>query len=362
MNRVSAPERDPYFDNARAILIALVVVGHLLLTVSSPSGEIVTIFIYMFHMPAFVFITGHLSRRFTATPTQSARLIATVMVPYVVFQTIHATLEHLLLDRPFDIHVFRPAWTLWFLLGLVVWRLATPLLRVLRMPVTIAVLVSLLAPLSPGLDQTWSMARVLGFLPFYVAGLSVSPDALARLRRPGFTWAGGAVLTALLAGAFFFVGEWRTSEFFLSSSYAERGFEPISGTLTRAAVLTVGFGGTLALLAVTGSGYSRFTRMGRYSLYVYLLHPLVLYPAEWFGVLEDFDRIRHTAALVALGLLLAWFLASPPVVHLTRWIVEPPVTGWLTKGPKDLSAVHEDESRQLPRTNAEERSSPGPQP
>src|SRR5699024_7705926 len=80
--------RDPYIDNARAILITLVVVGHLLRTVSSASSDIIDTWVYAFHMPAFVAISGYLSRSFTHKPRQLGRLLSALLVPYVIFQAI----------------------------------------------------------------------------------------------------------------------------------------------------------------------------------------------------------------------------------------------------------------------------------
>ena len=51
--------RDPFFDNAKMLLVTLVVVGHswtLLPDVSTSSP--VYVFLYSFHVPAFVLVSG----------------------------------------------------------------------------------------------------------------------------------------------------------------------------------------------------------------------------------------------------------------------------------------------------------------
>ena len=67
-HRARARSRDPFFDNAKMLLVTLVVVGHswtLLPDVSTSSP--VYVFLYTFHVPAFVLVTGYLSRSFTFT-------------------------------------------------------------------------------------------------------------------------------------------------------------------------------------------------------------------------------------------------------------------------------------------------------
>lgn len=58
--------RDYYFDNAKFILIFLVVFGHLMqpFVADYDSVHILYIFIYTFHMPAFILISGYFAKGF----------------------------------------------------------------------------------------------------------------------------------------------------------------------------------------------------------------------------------------------------------------------------------------------------------
>ena len=53
-------ERNLKLDNAKGILITLVVIGHMLLPIQGTTRGVTNFFymIYAFHMPAFVFISG----------------------------------------------------------------------------------------------------------------------------------------------------------------------------------------------------------------------------------------------------------------------------------------------------------------
>src|SRR5699024_7327324 len=131
--------RDPYLDNAKAILITLVVIGHPLNSVNSYLGGALETWIYAFHMPAFVMISGYLSRSYRNEPRQTGRLLSSLLVPYMIFQLIHACLRVLINGSDFNVNMFHPSWTLWFLLALFIWRLCTPLLKSLRYPLAFAV-------------------------------------------------------------------------------------------------------------------------------------------------------------------------------------------------------------------------------
>ena len=60
-------ERIYYWDNLKCLLIFLVVVGHFLIPVYHDSGrsiEAVYFFIYLFHMPAFIFVSGFFAKSY----------------------------------------------------------------------------------------------------------------------------------------------------------------------------------------------------------------------------------------------------------------------------------------------------------
>ena len=60
-------ERDYLFDNYKAFLIVLVVVGHFIEVASDDNVVMETTkwIIFSFHMPAFVFISGYFSKKNT---------------------------------------------------------------------------------------------------------------------------------------------------------------------------------------------------------------------------------------------------------------------------------------------------------
>ena len=57
-------ERDYFFDNLKAVLIFLVVLGHFLLPIHGESVLVVVKrLIYVFHMPLFVFVSGYFAKK-----------------------------------------------------------------------------------------------------------------------------------------------------------------------------------------------------------------------------------------------------------------------------------------------------------
>ena len=65
-------KRKENYDNMKGVLILLVVLGHLLFsfsTINSHRASILTYFIFTFHMPLFMMITGFFSKKKTKPQT-----------------------------------------------------------------------------------------------------------------------------------------------------------------------------------------------------------------------------------------------------------------------------------------------------
>lgn len=332
----SAPARarDPFLDNARGILIALVVVGHTLEcfdVIGDVLGGTLYKAIYSFHMAAFVIISGYLSRSYRNEPRQVKRLLTAMLVPYVIFQMVHEAGKALLLGQEFALQLVVPAWTLWFLFALMVWRLLTPVLRQLRHPLVFAVAISVIAPLDPDLDSTLSIGRLLGMLPFFVLGLVCTPAMLERVRSFRHRWLGALVLLAALACAFLLREQVSNSYFYLRSAYDEDAAVLFS-VAVRLGALVVGVVGTLALLLVTPRGQSVLTTVGSRSLTIYLLHTVLLLPIRYADSLPGWiETWWGTLTLVGAGLLLTAVLATGIVGRLTRWLTDPPIGQYLVR-------------------------------
>ena len=283
----AAKERDPWLDNAKMALVTLVVLGHTwTLLPGTGSVDILYDFLYAWHVPAFVFVTGYLSRGFQWEKVRMWRLVRTVVVPYVVFESLLAVVPDLRRRGAARGPLPGPA------LADVV-----PLGPVLLAPAHPAVppdvgrrrgrgRISLVAGLYAG--DTLDMARVLGLLPFFVMGLKATPERLERLRSPAARTS--AVVTMAADGRAHRSSSTRSPA--PSGSTTARGttsWSPATCTRSsiRALLLAVGTVGAIAFLALVPRVGGWFARMGAWTLVVYLFHGFFVKapttPATWTG-------------------------------------------------------------------------------
>jgi fucose 4-O-acetylase-like acetyltransferase len=317
--------RDPWFDNAKMALVTLVVVGHSwTLLPSNAVTDHCYDFLYAWHVPAFVLVTGYLSRRFAYTRVRMWQLFRTVAVPYLVFECALA-LFRVYVGGEELADLFRdPHWPMWYLAALFLWRLMTPLFRPLPAGLLVAVAVSLVAGMYAG--DTLDIARVLGLLPFFVMGLKATPERLELLRHTRVQMTGVAVFVGIWILTTW-TDVWASTEWlYYRSRYDEMGYaDDLNALLTRALVLTIGTLGALAFLALVPRVTGWFTRMGTWTLVVYLFHGFAVKAAEYagYGAWADAHAVVSFGLTTAAGVLLALLLAWRPVASRLNDVVDP---------------------------------------
>ena len=173
--------RDGRLDSLKGFLILLVILGHIIgeseITHCNSIGYWfgrIKLWIYLFHMPLFVLLSGYFSKRKSSTGEffQSLKEIALTLL---IFQTISLLFQYFLKQDFTLLYLVIPYWTLWYLLSLIFWRIIlqfTPE-RLLQKPFLILAIVSIIAIFS-GLFLPFgiilSLQRTLSFLPFFLLG------------------------------------------------------------------------------------------------------------------------------------------------------------------------------------------------
>lgn len=87
-NSIPDPGRDHQFDNIRLILIFFVIFGHLIEYFAA--GGILYRWIYSFHMPVFIFVSGYFAK------FDPKKIVCNILVPYVLLQILYTAFDRLL--------------------------------------------------------------------------------------------------------------------------------------------------------------------------------------------------------------------------------------------------------------------------
>ncbi|MGW0609428.1 acyltransferase family protein [Streptomyces sp. NPDC002788] len=323
-----ARQRDAFFDNAKYLAIVLVAVGHAWEPLRPGSRAVTALYmlVYAFHMPAFIIISGYFSRTFDGSPGRLKRLVTGVVVPYVVFETAYTlftrwTSQHP--DRP--VSLLDPLYLTWFLAALFVWRLTTPVWRQVRWPLPVALVIAMLATLSPSIGHDLDLQRTLQFLPYFVSGLLLRPEHFRLVRRRKARILAVPVAVGALGVAYWAVPRMNYAWFFHADSARDLAAPPWYGPLMTLAAFGCSVVLVACFLAWVPGRRMWFTVLGAGTLCGYLLHGFVAQAAKHWGWYEP-DWVRGPLGAVAATLVAAVVvtaLCTPPVRRVFRCVTEP---------------------------------------
>lgn len=311
--------RDRRLDLLKGLLIAGVVLGHFLETTGgqAPSGlysgwhhdpqRWILTFLYLFHMPLFVFLAG-----VTARPRRLVYRIAEMVGLYVLLQTAYVALRFGVSDVSLE-RLLHPTYALWFLLAMGWWLVALPFvvrLGAYALPAATAVsIVAVLLPYPDGDLVAWS--RALCYLPFFVAGHLYGTGALRRTAETSTvvmaTAAAGLVTVTTLVVRSGLDPHWiRGAD--TAASMDVTGADAVAYRVLCLALATLC--GAL-VLAVVPDRMRHVEGLGRRSLAVYALHiPVVFFLQDNFqgaGV----PQVEATLLALAVTVVVLRVLAHP---------------------------------------------------
>ncbi len=341
----SAISRDPWLDNAKAGLIVLVVIGHMVSTpgLYYPTFEWMYDFINFFHMPAFLMISGYLMRgRIKRRDTE--KTINNNLIPYltsdlflyIIFIFFDRGMEAATAESLKDGFSFaEPVYQMWFLLALVVYYFIAIAIKPDKKPAlklaaffVVAVLL-VFFKVTPFLRLT----KILALFPYFLIGYLITPKTMDKIKNSKILSILGIIAFGLLALAVInFNGQYSKEVFFMSRPFDKyplefSGYWPVMARIVYmplAAIISV-----LYLSLVPKKRYF-FTKYGERSMYIYVLHaiPVIIFRLcnyETSMYVECFGPAWIKALYLAFCIMLVVVCSSDQAVKVFKPILEPNV-------------------------------------
>lgn len=312
-------KRDAFFDNAKVLLIFLVVFGHMIQPFTEGSKPMYTLYtwIYTFHMPAFIFLAGFFAKG-SGDKNYITQLAKKLIVPYLIFQLVYTGYFFFIGKDEWLNAPFYPHWSLWFLFSLFCWHVLLfwfkkipPLLGVV-----IALQIGLLVGYMDDIGHSFSLSRTFVFFPFFLAGYWLTKDHVKKWRNQRVREVSlvvMAVVAALIAAFPEFSSGWLLG----SKSYATLG-TPEFGGFFRLAVYGLAALMTISVLAWVPGKEFKWTYLGGRTLYVYLLHGFII---QFFREAELF-KVNTAMDVFGLAILSAAIVYTLST-SMTRTITQP---------------------------------------
>lgn len=167
---VDVKQRYTYFDSLKFVLIVCVVLGHFLgIDKNNAVNVVIYNFLYSFHMPLFVFISGFFSKESYKSKSWKDVLL---LLEMLLFSNLYYCI--FFQDCPKNIkELLTPWYATWYLLTLAYYRLFinyVPLPNNKKFTILgIAIVLSVLVCFTPA-DRMLSVSRTIAFFPFFLLG------------------------------------------------------------------------------------------------------------------------------------------------------------------------------------------------
>lgn len=177
-------ERVAKWDNLKCYLIALVVIGHSMyyFTDYSQTAKVIYLFIYSFHMPAFIFVAGLFAK--SAVRERRVESIVEFLLIYVIMKFLD-TVGNALSGSGIRFHFFWEAGPGWFALAMAVFLAAAMIVGKYNWKyiMAISIFIGCVAGLDGHFGDHFASMRICTFLPVFFAGYYINADSITKIQE-----------------------------------------------------------------------------------------------------------------------------------------------------------------------------------
>ncbi|MFZ6746544.1 acyltransferase family protein [Undibacterium sp. JH2W] len=335
--------RNLSIDNIKAVLIFLVVFGHLIEIYVGEDHVLrsIWVFVYSFHMPMFALMSGMFSKA-QWDDKNATQLISTVLVPLIGFEIIYEATEFFLKG---NVSVYAglvaPYWMLWYLLSLLCWRLLLPLFSRMQFGVMLAVALSLAGSYSEHAGYFLGVSRTLIFFPYFLLGWKLGANVFSVKKNERLVLSAVIVVAALI-GSFMLKNDFDYRWLYGSYSLHRLEMANLTGSMYQllqyAASTVIGLS-VLYLLAQKELGLAN---IGKRSIYVLVWHGMALIILQETGVLRAIFKHENTIALAVsalVSMVITWVCAHEKTELLTKRFILNPLSWLLIPQAAPISAA-----------------------
>ncbi|USK35326.1 acyltransferase family protein [Bacillus sp. F19] len=316
--------RESYFDNAKFILIILVVFGHVIRSFIDDNEFMLNVykFVYTFHMPAFILISGFFAKGYDKKGYVQ-KIFKKLIIPYLIFQGIYSVYYFLVESgNTLALDLLDPHWSLWFLMSLFFWNLF--LFAYTKLDKRLAMLIAIGLGIAIGyIDSAsnyLSVSRTFVFFPLFLAGFYLNKSHFRKLTAARVRLASIALLLVTFIAYFFldFDYEW----LFGSKPYSAFGDVGAVNAFIRLGFYSLTFVLSFSFLSLIPKRNFFFTQWGTRTFYVYLLHGFIVKSFRNSEALEWLKDYQSITLIILLSILLTFILSTNFVKTVTQPIIE----------------------------------------
>ena len=304
-------ERNYLIDNLKVVLMLMVVFGHVIEYYIKSSDLLmgIYIFIYLFHMPLFVFISGYFSKN-----VEKCRvgILKSLLIPYVFFNIVWYVIASIWTGE-FIFSLFNPGWTLWYLISLFIWRLLIKYLSKIKYIIAISILGSLIISIIPNSYSLGFILRTVTFLPFFLIGYFTKERTINNIKSINKGFSFGIIVLFVGVSYFITINNLLNYKFFYNSqSYYDTGLSTLEGMIFRGLLYIAAIVLGICIINITPKSKLLFTGIAKSTMNIYVFHIYLV--VLLYGVIPKWNMgVIRNILLLTSPLLIMYILSKKPI-------------------------------------------------
>ena len=331
-------ERDYWYDNIKAFLIITVVIGHFASggTGGGFGGETALLlmlkkFIYVFHMPVFMIVTGRFSKS-RINNNDWPKVISKVIVPYIICQTLMLLVCSFMKDDIMskNFSYLNPMYGMWYMLNAGVYTMFTARFKKFKWLFPVSLAAAILVGF--GFSILYGgFHRMVCYYPFFLFGYYTANVKFDFCKKPWFRVLAALAFVAV-AVYIFYRGKYvnysllsmNKTYWYIARATHSNAYRVCFNAVGRYIMAFLFF---FIILGIIPTKKTFFSHLGKYSIYIYVLHLYIVI------ILRDLDSeyqlLKHLnekweiALFLLATVVLSFILVSKPVRKATQPFLEP---------------------------------------
>lgn len=285
--------REYFFDNAKFLLILLVVLAHAIAPMKSDheSAKALWALINSFHMACFIFMSGYFAKSYIKSDGEVKHQRLFTYIMYYLFTQGGVMLFKLIVlhDTDLELTVLVPMPALWYLMCMIIWYTILPYAAKLKPAVVLigAVILGLLIGYDRKAGGTLSVCRAVTHFPFFMLGYYFKKEWLFKYRNKWTQILSVFVIVGFLAFAYFNYDHIATRILECAYNYYSAKLKHFKAFpvmwVNRAIFYINALLLCSAFLTLVPRVKTFFTKFGARTLQVYIIHRLIYFCETDFG-------------------------------------------------------------------------------
>lgn len=314
-------------------MIFFVVLGHIAerYTNQSDSMRLVYLWIYTFHMPVFIFISGLCGKK-NIDQNRYHHIFTYLVLTY--FIKVLMMLTRIITERKFYFSLFRMDATTWYAFALFVFSLSMVFLKRYDRKWTLCVLIimGLMIGYDESISDQFALSRIIVYFPFFYMGYCADSDKLIEMsKKKGIVLGAATILIVMTIFVYKNIESiyWFRPLLTGRNPYIKLGDYMKYGAILRLLYYIVVSILVLSVVIVVPNVNCFLSKLGKRTLQVYVLHySVILILVHKVNVLQYMQRWypEHPYVFtIPLAIAIMLVCSLPIFDKLFSWILTPKI-------------------------------------